>query len=565
VTLMEDVSYMKENGETETHVIFVDSSQRDTSAYPNPASYSIPFDEPLRNVVGVDVLDSVVPSTMYVVDEHNYDVRMYFIATSVTNTAPRTAGVPRHLQLEPHLPSYLKWFLELETDPDLDAYSTARDNLTSRGNMDVVDERISTGVDGAGTPLYDQILEEHLLDEDTLVPYQRCMSVRDISSYAAGVGDVPAGSVELEFVGKRYWVPASFAVGRHIVDVDPQGRSVLVTMSRQLASLFALYIGCHRLQFPKGNYGTLANMMTAAATGGGGATAATTTGAPTGGSVYISSVSTDPDQLLQVRINSVVWSEFLGGKTGIAAFDLGCGMAEVLGFGGSLMDPAVVKLSARGSRGVRKYATNQLSGDAPSIYLLPKGIVNMTGERYIILRCIEVEAGMFSQSSTGSRGTGIGLFKLPVPGSLREQRQDYVTVVKRPFHPIGRMDALTLRMERGRKPGELYNFKGVNHLIVMAVKVLVPKRYTPFTGSVLNPNYDNDFIRYTLDNILRDQGRPGLTSFEVETAMRRHELLVSRESDPLEPTRQVLERFDGPESETESETDSESGPYARPV
>lgn len=559
---MEDVSYMKEQGETETHVIFVDSSQRDTSAYPNPADYSIPFDEPLRNVVGVDVLDSVVPSTMYVVDEHNFDVRMYFISTSVTNSDPKTADVPRHLDLEPHLPSYLKWWLELETDPDLDAYSTAKDNLTSRGNMDIIDERISTGVDGNGTPLYETFV--NLVDVPTLVPYQRRMGIRDISAYVAGAGEVPVGFTAAEYFGVKYWIPTGYGFGveRSIIDVDPQGRVVMVTLAHALASLSSVRIGCHRLQFPKGNYSTLANMMTAAATGGGGATAATTTGAPSGGSVYISSVSTDPDQLLQVRINTVVWSEFLGGKTGIAAFDMGCGMAEVLGFSGSLTEPSVVKLTARGGRGVKQYATNQVSGGAPSIYLLPKGIVNMTGERYIILRCIEVEAGMFSQSSTGSRGTGIGLFKLPVPGSLREQRQDYVTVVKRPFHPIGRMDSLTLRMERGRKPGELYNFKGVNHLIVMAIKVLVPRRYTPFPGSVLNPNYDNDFIRYTLNNILRDDGRPSLSTAEVEKAMRRHELLVARESDPLEPTRQI-ERFEESESETESESGSDSCPYTR--
>jgi Family of unknown function (DUF5901) len=561
---MEDVSYMKEQGETETHVIFVDSSQRDTTAYPNPADYSIPFDEPLRNVVGVDVLDSVVPSTMYVVDEHNYDVRMYFISTTVTNTVPKVADVPRHIQLEPHLPSYLKWWLELETDPDLDAYSTAKDNLTSRGNMDIIDERISIGVDGNGTPLYESIV--NLVDVPTLVPYQRQMGVRDISAYVAGAGETPLGFTLAEYAGVRYWIPTGFGFGteRSIIDVDPQGRVVMVTLAYALASLSSLRIGCHRLQFPKGNYSTLANMMTAAATGGGGTTAATTTGTPSGGSVYISSVSTDPDQLLQVRINTIVWSEFLGGKTGIAAFDLGCGMAEVLGFNGSLMEPSVVKLTARGNRGVKKYATNQLFGGTPSIYLLPKGIVNMTGERYIILRCIEVEAGMFSQSSTGSRGTGIGLFKLPVPGSLREQRQDYVTVVKRPFHPIGRMDSLTLRMERGRKPGELYNFKGVNHLIVMAIKVLVPKRYTPFRGSVLNPNYDNDFIRYTLNNILRDEGRPGMSAAEVETAMRRHELLVSRETETRGPTRQI-ERYQDSDSESETDSDSESGPYARPV
>ena len=55
-----------------------------------------------------------------------------------------------------------------------------------------------------------------------------------------------------------------------------------------------------------------------------------------------------------------------------------------------------------------------------------------------------------------------------------------------------------------------------------------------------------------------------MSTAEVETAMRRHELLVSRETDTRGPTLQV-ERFSESESESESETDSESGPYARPI
>jgi len=179
---------------------------------------------------------------------------------------------------------------------------------------------------------------------------------------------------------------------------------------------------------------------------------------------------------------------------------------------------------------------------------------------------------MFAQSVTGSRGTGIGLFKLPGPGALREQRQDYITVVKRPFHPIGRMDGLTLRMERGRAPGTLYNFKGVNHLLVMAVKVLVPRRELALPRSVLNPNYDSDFIAYSLAHRLRSDVPPDrLTAGDVAVAMRRHEyLLATEDADTAAAGAREAFRGDSAGSECGSESGSESsdddlaeGRYAR--
>jgi hypothetical protein len=427
--------------------------------------------------------------------------------------------------------------------------------------MEIIDERVSTGADGNGAPQYD-VVPSPLVDFPALtVRNQRILGVRDISAYPAGRGEPSPGFTEVEYRGARFWIPTGYGYGseRSIIDVDPQGRYIMATLAYvNSASQTGLKIACQRLQFPAGNYGTLALMVAAAGNGNGGPTAVTTTGLPTSNKSYMTSVSTDPDRLLQIRMNANMWAESLGGQAALLAFDIGCGMNEVLGFAGSLTAPGVVKLTPRGARGARMYATNQVGGAAPGDYLYPRGIVNMTGERYIILRCIEVEAGMYSQATTGTRGTGIGLFKLPSPGSLREQRQDYVTIVKRPFHPIGRMDGLTLRLERGRVPGELYNFKGVNHLIVMAVKVLVPKRRASCQASVLNPNYNPDFVQYSLDHIMRGgRGREPLSHAQIERAMRRHELLMSG----AEPEGAGSESAD---SDSESEPGAYNAAYSEP-
>lgn len=539
---MEDVSFMHENGETETHVIFVDSSQRDSVAYPNPAEYKIPFEQPLRNVVGVDVLDSVVPSTMYVVDEHNRDIRMYFIATTTGSTTD--PGVARHRLYVPLLSSYLKWWLQLEDRPEMDPWSTAKDNRTTLGLMDINDTRIPVNDQNGLFVVPERFPDFELFQDVASTSNDRRMSIVDVTDYVTDVGSEPPVDVQgnrpsvATFLGKKLWIPYELGFDRTRSMFDYEGDRILMITLAYAPSVnsSAVYIACHRLQYPRGNYGTLKIMMTAGRDGGGGG--GDIPAATPSASTYLSAVSTDEDRLLQVKINAKVWGEDIGGKYvdgqdagALAAFDIGCGMSEVLGFSGSLNDPGVITLDTRaGQTRVKRFFTNQVGNATPTQYLYPSGVVNLTGERYIILRCEEVEAGMFAQSSTGNRGTGIGLFKLPGPGALREQRQDYITVVKRPFHPIGRVDGLTLRMERGRAPGTLYNFKGVNHLLVMAVKVMVPRRNRTFTRSVLNPNYDNDFLAYSLRHRMNDsrgQSKP-MTAGEIEYAMRRHEFLTAR-------------------------------------
>jgi hypothetical protein len=574
---MEDVSFMHENGETETHVIFVDSSQRDTVAYPNPAEYRIPFEEPLRNVVGVDVLDSVVPSTMYVVDEHNRDIRMYFIATTTGSTTD--PGVARHRLFLPNLSSYLKWWLQLEDRPQMDPWSTAKDNLTSLGVMDINDTRIPVNDQTGAYVLPLRYPDFELFQDVTSTSNDRRLSIVDVTDFVVNVEGDPPQDVNGNFptvttiLGKKLWIPYEYGFDRTRSMLDFEGDRILMLTLAYAPSVGAgVYIACHRLQFPRGNYGTLKIMMTAGRDGGGGGgdlPAMTPVS-----STYLSAVSTDEDRLLQVKINAKVWGEDIGGRYidgvdagALAAFDMGCGMSEVLGFSGSLSDPGVVTLDMRaGQTRVKRFFTNQVGNATPTQYLYPTGVVNLTGERYIILRCEEVEAGMFAQSSTGNRGTGIGLFKLPGPGALREQRQDYITVVKRPFHPIGRVDGLTLRMERGRAPGTLYNFKGVNHLLVMAVKVMVPRRNRTFTRSVLNPNYDNDFLAYSLRHRLNDsrgQSKP-MTPAEIEYAMRRHEFLTARgeaEASAAEAKASVVrdDFDDGYDTESGSEESADDG------
>jgi len=124
----------------------------------------------------------------------------------------------------------------------------------------------------------------------------------------------------------------------------------------------------------------------------------------------------------------------------------------------------------------------------------PPGIVNVTGERFIILRCKEIEDHLYGSFSYGSFIPGIAMFKMGAVTDISNLRFDYVSLVRKPFHPIGKLTKLTFRFET--VDGNLYDFKGVNNQMLMMIKFRVPTQKMEFERSILNPNYESDFIRY---------------------------------------------------------------------
>ncbi|KAG1675478.1 hypothetical protein FOA52_001777 [Chlamydomonas sp. UWO 241] len=67
-----------------------------------------------------------------------------------------------------------------------------------------------------------------------------------------------------------------------------------------------------------------------------------------------------------------------------------------------------------------------------------------------------------------------------------------------PFHPIGKLSRMTLSFRR--KDGSLYNFKGVDHTILVAIKYYAPKAVLRLPRSSLNAAYDPDVLKYQMNN-----------------------------------------------------------------
>jgi hypothetical protein len=121
------------------------------------------------------------------------------------------------------------------------------------------------------------------------------------------------------------------------------------------------------------------------------------------------------------------------------------------------------------------------------------GIFNLIGEPYIVVRCPEIEQNSFRSLSFMKHSLGLAKINLGIVG-YADTRFDYSSVPARDFHPIGKFSRMTLRFETSK--GYKYDFKGVNHTLTFAIRYYEPVQKSVFEHSIINPNYDGNFLRY---------------------------------------------------------------------
>lgn len=137
-----------------------------------------------------------------------------------------------------------------------------------------------------------------------------------------------------------------------------------------------------------------------------------------------------------------------------------------------------------------------------SVYkMYSAGVVSIIGPRYALLRCPEIEEHTQNTYAYTATTQGMAMFKLGVYGYSAE-RYDFSTIKYKDFHPIARLYRMTFKFTL--PCGELYDFKGIDHHMLLSVKTLVPTPKTFDTPSSLNPNYDPDIIKYLTRQRLDD-------------------------------------------------------------
>ena len=120
------------------------------------------------------------------------------------------------------------------------------------------------------------------------------------------------------------------------------------------------------------------------------------------------------------------------------------------------------------------------------------GMINLMGERLITLKSKNIEEHLYKNES-GTSSIGIALFKLGVSG-YAENRLDFSNYKSKDFHPIGKLSFIDFRFEINNNL--LYDFKGVNHNLLINIKYFVPNKNNENINYTLNTNYNPDFIDY---------------------------------------------------------------------
>lgn len=448
--MIDDVVYMQRHGEIETRVLYIDSNER-TNADEADSDFCISFDEPIRNVVGMKVIDSSIPAAMYTVDDHNNSSRMFAFGVDTADPEYDTSYSDFYAQCFLEFMSASAW---VDETSDVDAVLVIRDYraapLPDLSTMPAPEPLVTNGAPYAIT---------------VLGPYDR---------------DPDAAMVR--------------------VMSDRQNRSFRVAFHMDNGSGVSHKVFKRVFQFPVGFYTRLSALLSMAEAGTG-----TRSGLLANGDIpFLQGTSTPSDRLGTLDIMSHPWAVALAvssadddGSTGHAliAFDTTSSIATVIGFRRPV--------NAITCMGGRSMSTNMVSGEAvPSVIIHTGDLVDLSGERYITLRCPQIESAAYV--GTGRRSQrGVALFKLSNPGQIRREAADYVNVLTKRFHPIAKLDRLNLRFERGAT-GELYNFRGTSPLIIIAVDVYVNKPRTDEFESTLNPEYNVDFHAYLVNRMQQD-------------------------------------------------------------
>jgi len=80
---IEDIDYLKKNSVKETYLFLVDSKNRNYQSFPDPNYYTINFNTPFKNVIGIEVIEASIPRTMYTIDKYNNTI-YYYIANGLS-------------------------------------------------------------------------------------------------------------------------------------------------------------------------------------------------------------------------------------------------------------------------------------------------------------------------------------------------------------------------------------------------------------------------------------------------------------------------------------------------
>lgn len=464
--MIDDIAYLKENSTTDSIAFYIDSTTRDIRFWPTPSEYSIQFEQPFRFVYGFDILDAAIPTTQYNIEKYNNTLAFTLFIS------PSTVSIQT---LEPHIfdIANAKNFISLFENNDPTKILVVAPETTDTYNIRPLSSSITTS-----TNLY--VFVRHVLTNVPIKLHKN--SLESAVSYVFTYNNknyslLPDGNtLAIDIIGQQnyalhYSYNNTTLVYYEKLYIDEVTYNLLGRLGE-----FILKIENHRTSLEIGNYD-------------------------------MSTLRNEFNNMLNVYDFNVETTTPVENKQGRYRF---FSNKHMIAINGRL---STIKNSIGLSIPVRSVDTNIRSlniPDNPLVFLSvydaeddihkidAPGLITLFGQRFIILKIKEIEDHLLGSYAYMSYSPGIGMFRLAPSFDIANVRFEYTSLVRKPFHPIGKIAKLTLRFETAK--GDLYDFKGVNHQLLMVIKFYVPIQKVEFTRSVLNPNYDPNFVRYMANN-----------------------------------------------------------------
>ena len=195
-----------------------------------------------------------------------------------------------------------------------------------------------------------------------------------------------------------------------------------------------------------------------------------------------------------------------------------------------------------------------------NVHVIIPDMINLTGDRFIKLRCNAIEKYLPSYYS-GSNSIGLGLFKLSVSG-YTDEKFDFTSVEYKDLHPIGKFASIDLKFEMLN--GKLYDFKGVDHHFLLNIKYYVPTQNNNNVNKkdyVLNTNYNPNLLdykrtQYEKDDNSEDEINELANNFKKNFLEKEKEYEYSSDED-LDFINPYIDSIDSSGSESSIDTSSE--------
>lgn len=469
--MIEDIAFLKENSVNDSIPFYIDSAARDVKIWPTPSEYSITFEQPFRFVYGFDILDAAIPTTQYNIEDYNNVFALTLFSEPTNNNIQSIDSYIHEL-------AFTKHFIDVfEKKEETKVYIISPDTATTY-NLRPLSNTLKT----QGTDTYKHAFVRHTLN-NVPITLKTNQSIDSSTSYVfvfnekeyiisrtntIAIDILRDGNYILQFAGNN-----STLIFYEKLFID----DITFTLLNNIGEYIAKIVN-HRIHITTGNYdiSTLRNELNGIMN-----------------QYDLDFETTTPVETRQGRykVSSSKNIIIINGQLTTMRDNIG--------------------LSVPPENSTSSFRKLKI-GDNPLVFLSiydsffevykieAPGLVNLFGERFVVLKIKEIEDHLLGSYGYMSFSPGIGMFKLASSfNDVTNLRFDYVSLVRKPFHPIGKVSKLTLRFETAR--GDLYDFKGVNHQLLMVIKFLVPTPKVDITTrSILNPNYDPDYIKYIARN-----------------------------------------------------------------